>query len=159
MLQLRKTKKVFANFPRGFWRFPTKFQRLKKYCCPRAEDRAIFEDLRLRGQGQGLEASRPTPRTSKNVSSRTFSRPRTSSRTPHLIPTKSHRCKTSNLQFFIGVKFLSSLVEKFVKRYWLAHTTLGLYSILLCLREPSQFKSKSRNFHYSCFFYLAYNFA
>ena len=27
MLQLRKTKKVFANFPRGFWRFPTKFQR------------------------------------------------------------------------------------------------------------------------------------
>ena len=30
MLQLRKTKKVFANFPRGFWRFPTKFQRFKK---------------------------------------------------------------------------------------------------------------------------------
>ena len=30
MLQLRKTKKVFANFSRGFWRFPTKFQRLKK---------------------------------------------------------------------------------------------------------------------------------
>ena len=27
MLQLRKTKKVFANFPRGFWRFSTKFQR------------------------------------------------------------------------------------------------------------------------------------
>ena len=24
-LQKRKTKKVFANFPRGFWRFPTKF--------------------------------------------------------------------------------------------------------------------------------------
>ena len=30
MLQLRKTKNVFANFPRGFWRFPTKFQRFKK---------------------------------------------------------------------------------------------------------------------------------
>ena len=30
MLQLRKTKKVFANFPRGFWRFPTKLQRFKK---------------------------------------------------------------------------------------------------------------------------------
>ena len=29
MLQLRKTKKVFANFPRGFWRIPTKFQRFK----------------------------------------------------------------------------------------------------------------------------------
>ena len=30
MLQLRKTKKGFANFPRDFWRFPTKFQRFKK---------------------------------------------------------------------------------------------------------------------------------
>ena len=29
-LQLRKTKNVFANFPRGFWRFPTRFQRYKK---------------------------------------------------------------------------------------------------------------------------------
>ena len=28
--QLQKTKKVFTNFPRGFWRFPTKFQRFKK---------------------------------------------------------------------------------------------------------------------------------
>ena len=25
-LQKRKTKKVFANFPPGFWRFPTKFK-------------------------------------------------------------------------------------------------------------------------------------
>ena len=30
MLQLRKAKKVFANFPWGFWRFPTKFRRFKK---------------------------------------------------------------------------------------------------------------------------------
>ena len=52
---------MFANFPRGFWRFPTKFQLFKKWCCARAEDRAIFEDLRLRGQGQGHQ----------NVSSRT----------------------------------------------------------------------------------------
>ena len=29
-LHLRKTKKVFENFLRGFWRFPTKFQRFKK---------------------------------------------------------------------------------------------------------------------------------
>ena len=28
-LYLRKPKKVFANFPQGFWRFPTKFQRFK----------------------------------------------------------------------------------------------------------------------------------
>ena len=33
----------------------------QKSCCPRAEDRPIFEDLRPRGQGQGLQ----------NVSSRT----------------------------------------------------------------------------------------
>ena len=29
-LQLKKTKKVFANFPQSYWRFPTKFQRFKK---------------------------------------------------------------------------------------------------------------------------------
>ena len=27
-LKLRKAKKVFANFSRGFWHFPTEFQRL-----------------------------------------------------------------------------------------------------------------------------------
>ena len=73
MLQLRKTKKVFANFPRGFRRFSTKFQRFKKQCCPRAEDKAISEDLRL--QGQGLQ----------NLSTR----PRTSSRTPLLVANTS----------------------------------------------------------------------
>ena len=85
MLQLRKIKKVFANFLRGFWRFPTKFQLFKKYCCPRAEDRAIFEDLRLRGQsqGQGLDL-RGQGQGLQNVFSRTSSRPRTSSRTPPL---------------------------------------------------------------------------
>ena len=46
----------------------------QKIVCPRAEDRSIFEDLRPRGQGQGLQ----------NLSSRTSSRPRTSSRTPPL---------------------------------------------------------------------------
>ena len=70
---LRKTKKGFTNFLRGFWRFPTKFQRFKKYCWSRAEDRAIFEDLRLRGQGL------------QNLSSR----PRTSSRTPPLYTSTS----------------------------------------------------------------------
>ena len=28
---------------------------IQKYCSPRAEDRPIFEDLRPRGQGQGLD--------------------------------------------------------------------------------------------------------
>ena len=66
------------TFSKKFFKRYTKFQQLKKYCCPRAEDRPIFEDLRsrgqgldLRGQGQGLQ----------NLSSR----PRTSSRTPPLV--------------------------------------------------------------------------
>ena len=87
MLQVRKTKKVLANFPRGFWRFPTKFQLFKKECCPRAEDRPIFEDLRLRGQGQGQGLDlrgQGQGQGLQNVSSRTSSRPRTSSRTPPL---------------------------------------------------------------------------
>ena len=66
-LQLRKAKNVFTNFTRGFWSFSTRCQRYKKLCCLRAEDRAIFEELRIRGQGQGFEASRPRPRTSKCV--------------------------------------------------------------------------------------------
>ena len=53
-----------------FFKQSTKFQQFKKKYCPRAENRAIFEDLRPRGQDQGLQ----------NVSSR----PRTSSRTPPL---------------------------------------------------------------------------
>ena len=48
---IEENKNAFANFSRGFWRFPTKFQRFKKWCCPRAEDWAIFQDLRLLGQG------------------------------------------------------------------------------------------------------------
>ena len=57
--QLRDTKKVFANFPRDFWRFPRKFQRFKKKCCPRTKDRAIFEEFRLQGQGLQNVSSRP----------------------------------------------------------------------------------------------------
>ena len=46
---------VFANVPRGFWSFPTKFQRFK--------NSAVLEPRT--GNFQGLEASRP--RTSKCV--------------------------------------------------------------------------------------------
>ena len=112
-LQFRGTKKVFANFPRGFWRFPTKFQRFKKNCGSLAEDRAIFEDVRLRGQGldlrgQGLqnvssrpktslrtevqsrtEGSRPRPRTQKKNP-----RPRTSLRTEVQSRTEGSRPRT-----------------------------------------------------------------
>ena len=100
MLQVRKTKKVLANFPRGFWRFPTKFQLFKKECCPRAEDRPIFEDLRLRGQGQGQGLDlrgQGQGQGLQNVSSRTSSRPRTSSRTPPLVRDKTY---ANNFAFF-----------------------------------------------------------
>ena len=66
------------------------FQHSKKSCCPRAEDRPIFEDLRPRGQGQGQGLDlRGQGQGLQNVSSRTSSRPRTSSRTPPLLTTFS----------------------------------------------------------------------
>ena len=43
------------RLPKFLFRRSSKFQQFKKKCCPRAEDRAIFEDLRPRGQGQGLD--------------------------------------------------------------------------------------------------------
>ena len=46
------------------------FNDSKKYCCPRAEDRAIFEDLKLRDQGQGLDL-RGQGQRHQNVYSRT----------------------------------------------------------------------------------------
>ena len=67
---LRKSKKGLCRFSARFLAFSNKISTVKKRCCPRAENRAIFEDLRLRGQGQ-------------NVSSK----PRTSSRTPPLVAT------------------------------------------------------------------------
>ena len=93
-----RKKKVLANFPRGFWRFPTRFHSYKKQCCPRAEDRTIiFEDLRLRGQGLDLRGQ-----GLQNVSLRTSSRPRTSSRTPPLL--FSLPCLNSFNFFKIGLK-------------------------------------------------------
>ena len=79
---LQKFFQAFFNKKRllkSFFQAIYKISTIQKKCCPRAEDRAIFEDLRLRSQGldlrgQGLE----------NVSSRTSSRLRTSSRTPPL---------------------------------------------------------------------------
>ena len=62
-----------------FFRRSTRFQQFKKYCCPRAEDRPIFENLRLRGQGLDL---RGQGQGLQNVFSRTSSRPRMFSRTP-----------------------------------------------------------------------------
>ena len=54
MLQVRKTKKVLANFLRGFWRFPTKISTVQKI---------VLSSSRGQGNFRGLEASRPRPRT------------------------------------------------------------------------------------------------
>ena len=62
-----ENKKSVRKFSARFLAFSNEISTVQKKCCPRAEDRAIFEDLRLRGEGQGLEASRPRPRTSKCV--------------------------------------------------------------------------------------------
>ena len=83
---LQKKKSLHKNFSsdlhkktfsKKFFKRSMKFEQFKKYCCPRAEDRPIFEDLRPRGQGQGLDL-RGQGQGLQNVSSR----PRTSSRTP-----------------------------------------------------------------------------
>ena len=67
-LQKKKKKGLYKYFSgdlqkkssyKKFFRRSKKFYRFKRHCCPRAEDRPIFEDLRPRGQGL------------KNVSSRT----------------------------------------------------------------------------------------
>ena len=61
------------RFPNNFSGAPQTFNNSKNSAV--LEDRAIFEGLGLRGQGQGLQI----------VSSRTSSKPRTSSRTPPLL--------------------------------------------------------------------------
>ena len=58
MLQLRKTKKVFANFPRGFWRFSNKISTVQKI---------VLSSSRGQGNFRGPKSSRPMPRTSKCV--------------------------------------------------------------------------------------------
>ena len=85
------------NVFRKFFKRSTKFYHSKKSCCPRAEDRPIFEDLRPRGQGQGLDL-RGQGQGLQNVSSR----PRTSSKTPPLLMSivKDFMLSSENLREF-----------------------------------------------------------
>ena len=53
------------------------FQKVKKYCCPLAEDKTFSMTCRIRGRGQGLDLRGQSPKL-QIVSSR----PRTFSRTP-----------------------------------------------------------------------------
>ena len=69
---LQKFFQAFSNKKRllkSFFRAIYKISTIQKRCCPRAEDRAIFEDLRSRGQRLDLRGQRL-----QNVSSRTSSR-------------------------------------------------------------------------------------
>ena len=85
----KRSSKIFSGvlqcktFSKIFFQMIYKISTIQKECCRRAEDRAIFEDLRLQGQGQGLDL-RGQGQGLQNVSSRTSSRPRTSLRTPPL---------------------------------------------------------------------------
>ena len=76
----RSSKIIFQAFSskkrllKSFFRRSTKVQLLKKKCCPRAEDRPIFKNLRpegqgldLRGRGQGLQSVSSRPRTSSQT--------------------------------------------------------------------------------------------
>ena len=84
----RSSQKFFKRSPqknvfqKNFSSASQNFNNSKKKCCPRAEDRPIFEDLRPQGQGQGLDLR---GQGLQNVSTRTSSRPRTFSRTPPLL--------------------------------------------------------------------------
>ena len=109
-LQKKKKKKkgLHKNFSSDLHKktFSTKFfkRSTKVYCCPRAEDRPIFEDSRSRGQGQGQGLDlRGQGQGLQNLSSRTSSRPRTSSRTPPLISKnlKQNQTKLPQIQVFI----------------------------------------------------------
>ena len=51
----RSSQKFFKRSPQKIFKRFTKFLQFKKYCCPRAEDRPVFEDLRPRGQGLNLQ--------------------------------------------------------------------------------------------------------
>ena len=69
----RSSQKFFKRSPRKnvfqkIFQAIHKILTIQKYCCPRAEDRPIFEDLRPRGQGLGLDRR---GQGLQNVSSRT----------------------------------------------------------------------------------------
>ena len=47
VLQKKGLQNNFSGDLQKIFKLTTKFQLLKKLCCPQAKDRAIFEDLRL----------------------------------------------------------------------------------------------------------------
>ena len=107
VLQKRKDSKFFSGdlhkkrSKKKKFSPSTKFSPFKKLCYSRSEDREIFEDLRLCSQGQGLDL-RGHGQGLQNVSSRTCSRPRTSSRTPPLLSSIKKYKKDTYVMFDIG---------------------------------------------------------
>ena len=97
-------KEGLAKFYARFLAFCNAILRVKKKCCPRAEDRAIFEDLRLRGQGQELQ----------NVSSAS----RTSSKTLPLLPGPDAFGKRQQSgEYFAPKSMLSSFSTDFALNF------------------------------------------
>ena len=94
----KKKKKVFTKifqaistkkrFLKNFSSASQNFNNSKNSAVLEREDRPIFEDLRPRGQGQGLDLR---GQGLQNLSSSTSSRPRTSLRTPPLL-CSTHCC-------------------------------------------------------------------
>ena len=95
------------TFSKKFFKRSRKLQQFRKYCCPRAEDRPIFEDLRPRGQDQGFDL-RGQGQGLQNVSSRTSSRPRTSSRTPPLV---THTWRKGNFKSVFRINCTKTLIN------------------------------------------------
>ena len=78
-----ENKKDVRKFSARFLAFSNKISTIKKLCCPRAEDKVVFEDLRFRGLGQGLDL-RSQGQGLQNVSSRTPPLKKISSRAEEL---------------------------------------------------------------------------
>ena len=88
-LQLTKTKKGLRKFSARSLAFSNKISTVERIVLSSSRGQSIFEDLRLRGQGQGLDL-RGQGQELQNMSSRTSSRPRTFSRTSPLELTLWH---------------------------------------------------------------------
>ena len=99
-------KKGLCRFSANFLAFSNEISTVQKLCCPRAEDRGIFEDLRLRGQGQGLQ----------NLFVRTSSRPRTFSWTPPLVVRCGVWWLISNQWYFFLKIFCQQIFHKYEER-------------------------------------------
>ena len=139
MLQVRK--KGVRKFYARFLAFSNEISIVQKIVLSSSRGRAIFEDLGFRGQGLDLRGQ-----GLQNVSSRTSSRPRTSSRTPPLITSKLTRTKitadasqkATNVRLRVVQVRLHSVSVKIVSVFLDSHdcSTSSLEQVLIMLVVP-----------------------